>query len=162
MSNTIALLERIRETVPRQSKGSLGNALNIERGNLNQMYRRKRYPNALQMIAMAKILKMDAEEVAALVAEDKARTPATREEARRHAPRLPPAAAVALALIAGFSYDAHHSAFAGTQVADSVTEIYIMRTWRRLLRRLRPRQHLNLLSHLRDLAGPIPRVTAVA
>lgn len=103
MSNTIALLERVRSIVPRKSKGGVAAALGIDRSNLNQMYAGKRYPNTMQTIAIARLLRADVEEIAALIALDKARTREAKEEALRRAPRLPPAAALALAIAAGIT-----------------------------------------------------------
>lgn len=97
MNNTIRLLERVRQTVPRQSKNALAEAIGVERSNLRRFYRGKGFPNGISQIEIARILNMDLKDVVAYIAEDKAKSDVAKKAVRAHIPRL--LAAIPLALV---------------------------------------------------------------
>lgn len=156
-SNTITLLDKARRLVPRQSKGALCLALGIDRANVNRIYRGKGYPNALQTARLAKMLKLEAEEVAAMIAADKARSRGSAEDAKRSLPRISPAVSVALALVAGLFAQTPHSgkALAAT-VADVSRGMHYAPFWRRYFRRLSRRFTVAVSAPMLALASPLP------
>jgi hypothetical protein len=101
MNNSIHLLERVRATTPNKSKGQTAMILGIERANLSRMYRGEGYPNGLHCAEIAKITGIPLQDVITYVAEDKAKSDATKQLVRQRLPRLLPTTGLALACIVG-------------------------------------------------------------
>jgi hypothetical protein len=101
MSNTVKLLERVRMTTPNKSKEQTAKALGIDRGNLNGMYHKKRYPNPMHCMEISKITAIPLQDVLAYIAADKARSEDTKEAVRMKLPRLLPTAGLAIACLVG-------------------------------------------------------------
>jgi hypothetical protein len=102
MNNSIMLIERVRLTTPNQSKEQTAAALHMPTSTLRGIYNEKRYPNAMHCTLIAEITRIDLAHVLAYVAADKARSEETRASVSNKLPRLHPAAAVAIAALAGF------------------------------------------------------------
>lgn len=130
--NTIVLLEKIRKASDPPSKNQLAKVTGIPRSSINAMYAGHRFPNALQCLEISRILHIELEHVLAHVAEDKAKTPATRKAARSHAPRLFAPVAIALAAVGATLFRGHVQAPALERTDMARTDnLYIMRSTKR-------------------------------
>lgn len=129
LNNTQKLLLRVMDRVPRNSKDGLAKAIGANRSNVREYLKGTRYPNAAHAIKIGEILGMTTEEVVLYIQEDKTRNPEQRELLRRKLPRLHSAAAIALALLAGFtfggSWDAQASALTSQKI---MPDLYIIRS----------------------------------
>jgi predicted benzoate:H+ symporter BenE len=90
------------------------------------------------VVRVAEILQRDLRDVLCLVEEDKAKTPKEREFWERRSPRISATVLTAvMGIVAGLGLIANHSANAHTTenpLSGGVTDLYIMRTLKRLFR----------------------------
>ena len=101
MTNTLILLERCRATCEPKSKNQLAKLLKADRSLICRWYNGKGYPNGLQVVEIARTLKMREADVLCYIAEDKAKSKHSREHVAKHLPRLLPTVGFALACAVG-------------------------------------------------------------
>jgi hypothetical protein len=98
---TLALIERVRRTLPRQSNYAVAKALDMEQGQLTRVLKGEFGLGAKAQLRISEILQMDLRDVLVLTEEDKAKRPEDREFWGRRSPRI--SAATAIAAVAFFA-----------------------------------------------------------
>lgn len=129
MSNTLKLLERVRERTETKSNYAVYSALSVQAGVFKRWIEGTGYPGNAAAFKIAEILEMDAKAIIALIEEDKAESKEARAYWRSLCPesvREALAGATAAALIIGGVFAGFSPSPALAHVPADVSAIHIM------------------------------------
>jgi len=133
MPNTLHLIERVRQKVPRHTDYAVAKALEMDQSNLQRVLAGKAGLGPKAVIRLSELLQQDVRDLLVLVEEDKARTARDREFWERRSPRITAAIAVAILALGAAVTTTLRGPDTGYPSSVGLPLVYIMRILRKYL-----------------------------